>query len=115
MFRPRPAYDPCPEDRASICSRLTCAWASDVLSKGFGRLLCEEDVWNMPVSEQIEQRCDAMRRVIEDGDDTRPVWTMARALNAAVGRTYWRAGLILRPLWIACVTMQVECMKTVGT
>lgn len=111
---------PCPEDSASLCSHVLFSWIGPLLREGYRRPLNEGDVFEPPASDHIGVRTEQIRASLAQSasksEDERDSGTreMLRALLAADGGTFMRIAL-LRPIWLACVVLQVVSLRFIGT
>lgn len=103
----RATLQPSPEERANPVSKLLFNWVQPLLRVGFARPLQLEDVWELPDADLTDRCSEAVAR--HYAGRTR-LW---RALNAALGRSFWTAGLILRPAYLAALIAQVFLLRAI--
>lgn len=110
---------PCPEDSASLCSHIFFSWIGPLLRDGYRRPLNEGDVFEPPASDRIGARTERIRAELEraaskSGDQRDSgARELLKALLAADEGCFLRTAL-LRPIWLACVVLQVVSLRFIG-
>ncbi|VVA93078.1 unnamed protein product [Arabis nemorensis] len=82
----------CPEQRASIFSRIYFCWITPLMQLGYRKPITEKDVWQLDKWDQTETLITRFQTCWTEESRKRKPWLL-RALNSSLGGRFWLGGI----------------------